>query len=110
MLNLDAAGDLFVDPGTERSMQTVWPLRRPQQVFPLHPPRRRLMDDIAQTPEELIANMSNDELQELLGELGFDATDEQAAGIKDLVAQLGSLEAAIGALEMLDDLEVRRAA
>ncbi len=68
------------------------------------------MDDVTQTPEELIANMSTDELQELLGELGFDATDEQAAGIKDLVAQLGSLEAAMGALEVLDDLDVRRAA
>ncbi len=68
------------------------------------------MDDVTQTPEELIANMSTDELQELLGELGFDATDEQATGIKDLVAQLGSLEAAINALEVLDDLDARRAA
>jgi len=68
------------------------------------------MDDFAQTPEELIANMNTDELQELLSELGFDATDEQAAGIKDLVAQLGSLEAAINALEVLDDMDIRRAA
>lgn len=68
------------------------------------------MDETTQTPEELIANMSTDELQELLGELGFDASDEQAEGIKDLVAQLGSLEAAINALEILDDLDIRRAA
>ncbi|HBJ33823.1 MAG TPA: hypothetical protein DDZ51_03465 [Planctomycetaceae bacterium] len=68
------------------------------------------MDDITQTPEELIANMSTDELQELLGELGVDASDDQAAGIKDLVAQLGSLEAAMNALEVLDDLDFRRAA
>lgn len=68
------------------------------------------MDDKAQTPEELIACMSLDELQELLGELGFDASDEQTAGIQQLVGQLGSLEEAISAIEVLDGLDVRRAA
>lgn len=69
-----------------------------------------VMDDIAQTPEQLIACMSTDELQELLAELGVDANDQQTAGIKDLVAQLGSLEDAISALELLDGLDDRRAA
>ncbi len=69
------------------------------------------MDESTQTPEEMIAEMSTDELQELLGELGFETTDEQAAGIKQLVAQLGSLEAAIETLSELDeDDDVRRAA
>jgi hypothetical protein len=68
------------------------------------------MDETMQTPEEMIAEMSTDELQELLGELGFDATDQQAAGIKQLVDQLGSLEAAIEALFQLDDEPGRRAA
>ncbi len=63
-----------------------------------------------QTPEEMIAEMSTDELQELLGELGIDANEQQAAGIKQLVDQLGSLEAAIEALFQLDDQTGRRAA
>jgi|GEM_PF-1020889 len=67
-------------------------------------------DETMQTPEEMIAEMSTDELQELLGELGFDATDQQAAGIKQLVNQLGSLEAALETLFQLDDETGRRAA
>lgn len=70
------------------------------------------MDETMQTPEELIAQMSTAELQELLEELGFDSTDVQAAGIKDLIARLGSLEAAIETLLQLDEAEdqIRRAA
>src|SRR5690606_21718549 len=67
-------------------------------------------DETMQTPEEMIAEMSTDELQELLGELGIDANEQQAAGIKQLVDQLGSLEAAIEALFQLDDQTGRRAA
>ena len=66
------------------------------------------MDDSMQTPEEMIAQMSTDELQELLAELGFDTTAQQAQGIQQLVAQLGSLEAAIETLADLD--QIRRAA
>lgn len=66
------------------------------------------MDDTMQTPEEMIAQMSTDELQELLAELGFDTTPRQAQGIQQLVAQLGSLEAAIETLADLD--QIRRAA
>lgn len=51
------------------------------------------------TPEELIVQMSVDELQELLGEMGFDATAEVAEWIQQLVKQLGSLEAAIDVLD-----------
>jgi len=67
-------------------------------------------DETMQTPEEMIAEMSTDELQELLGELGVDATEQQAAGVKQLVAQLGSLESAIETLFQLDEASGRRAA
>jgi hypothetical protein len=61
------------------------------------------------TPEELIEEMTTLELQELLGELGLEATESQATGIKSLVKQLGTLEAA---LEMISSFqnETRRAA
>jgi hypothetical protein len=55
------------------------------------------------TPEELIAAMTTEELQELLGEMGLEATEAQAQGIKTLVEQLGTLEAA---LEMIASFEV----
>ena len=67
-------------------------------------------DETMQTPEDMIAEMSTDELQELLGELGFDATEQQAAGIQQLVHELGSLEGALETLFQLDDEAVRRAA
>lgn len=55
------------------------------------------------TPEELIAAMTTEELQELLGEMGLESTEAQAQGIKTLVEQLGTLEAA---LEMIASFEV----
>ena len=55
------------------------------------------------TPEELIAAMTTEELQELLGEMGLEATEAQAQGIKALVEQLGTLEAA---LEMIASFEI----
>ncbi len=42
--------------------------------------------------------MSSDELQELLGEIGFEASESMARCIQNLVKQLGSLEAAIDVL------------
>lgn len=47
-----------------------------------------------ETPEELIEAMSTQELQELLLELGIEATEAQANGIKQLVRQLGTLDEA----------------
>lgn len=47
------------------------------------------------TPEELIAAMTTEELQELLEEMGIEATQSQASGIKSLVRELGTLEAAL---------------
>jgi hypothetical protein len=84
----------------------------PDDVHPDTPNRQgsKIMDDFSQNPEELIAGMSTDELQELLAELGIEATDEEAAGIKSLVAEMGSLEAAISTLEVLDEVDARRAA
>jgi len=63
------------------------------------------------TPEELIIAMTTEELCELLGEMGFEATDDQAGCIKALVEQMGSLEAALEALSETESVEdVRRAA
>jgi len=61
------------------------------------------------TPEELITAMTTEELQELLDEMGFGSTEAQATGIKSLVAQLGSLDAAIDAIATFET-DVRRAA
>ncbi len=62
-----------------------------------------------QSPEQLIAAMTNEELQELLSELGLEATESQAISVKNLVRQFGSLDVAmefIGSFER----EARRAA
>jgi len=48
------------------------------------------------------------EIQELLSDMGFEPTAELAAGIKQLVRDTGSLDAAIVALH--DDRVTRRAA
>lgn len=58
------------------------------------------MDFEEMSPEELIAQLSGDELQELLLEMGIDTTVEQAMAIKSLVADVGSLEQV---MEMLSD-------
>lgn len=68
------------------------------------------MDDSHRTPEELIAEMGADELCELLEELGVAATEDQAEGIQQLVARLGSLEAAIETLLAMHEIDQRRAA
>ncbi len=62
-----------------------------------------------QSPEQLIVAMTNEELQELLSELGLEATESQAISVKNLVKQFGSLDVAmefIGSFER----EARRAA
>lgn len=68
------------------------------------------MDESTPLPEELIASMSTSELAEVLEELGIEADELQAAAIQRLVAQLGSLEAAIEALDFLDETDDRMAA
>ncbi len=60
------------------------------------------------TPEELILNMSTDELQELLDDMGLTASQEMAQCIQSLVRETESLEAAIEALA--EASPVRRAA
>jgi hypothetical protein len=62
-----------------------------------------------ESPEALIAAMTSDELQELLSEIGIEATESQVMGIKSLVAQLGSLEAVLETLESFQ-ADARRAA
>lgn len=63
-----------------------------------------------ETPEDLIAQLSIPELVEVLEELGIEADHEQAASIQKLVAQLGSVEAAIEVVQELGDSWDRRAA
>jgi hypothetical protein len=68
------------------------------------------MDESTPLPEELIAGMSTSELAEVLEDLGIEADEAQAAAIQRLVAQLGSLEAAIEAIDFLDETDDRMAA
>jgi len=63
-----------------------------------------------ETPEELIAEMTTSELLELLDEMGFEATEMQAASIKSLIQETGSLDAALAVICDCDDDDVRRAA
>lgn len=63
-----------------------------------------------ETPEDLIAQLSIPELVEVLEELGIEADHKQAASIQKLVAQLGSVEAAIEAVQELGEPRDRRAA
>lgn len=66
------------------------------------------MDASHQTPEDLIAQMNLEELQEVLAEMGLEASRSTAAGVQDLVRHLGSLEAAL--IAVTDDQIMRRAA
>jgi hypothetical protein len=70
---------------------------------------RRTESVMMETPEELIAAMSSEELQELLGEMGFVATSSQVNSIKGLVQQMGTLDAALETIAGFES-EVRRAA
>ncbi|MFM2001565.1 MAG: hypothetical protein RI963_991 [Planctomycetota bacterium] len=63
-----------------------------------------------ETLEDLIAQLRIPELVEVLEDLGIEANHEQAASIQKLVAQLGSVEAAIEAVQELGDSRDRRAA
>lgn len=68
------------------------------------------MEERNPAPEQLISGMSTPELVELLEELGIEADESQAGVIQQLVVQLGSLEGAIEALELLGRIDARRAA
>ena len=50
------------------------------------------------TPEELICQMSKEELMELLEEIGMESSAAMADVIKNLVRELGTLESAIEAV------------
>ena len=63
----------------------------------------------ASTTEDWIMQMDVGELQELLADMGLEeASRSTAAGVQELVKQLGSLEAAI--IAVTDDQVMRRAA
>ena len=56
------------------------------------------MSDQPLTPEELILQMTGDELQELLADLELESTPQMVDGIKRLVSELGDLESVIAIL------------
>lgn len=56
------------------------------------------MDEFNQSPEDLIAGMSPDEICELLEEIGIETSSEQAEMIQELIEELGSLEEALEVL------------
>jgi len=62
-----------------------------------------------ETPEELIAAMTVEELQELLGDMGINASESQVDSIKALVKQMGTLDAALETIASFQS-DVRRAA
>lgn len=66
------------------------------------------MSGESMTPEELILNLTTDELIELLEDMGLESSPAVADGIRRLVAELGSVEAAVIALT--DDQHFGRAA
>lgn len=68
------------------------------------------MDDTNLSPEEMIAGMTPAEICELLAEMGMETTASEAAAIQELVAELGSIEAAFDALAESSPAAERRAA
>lgn len=68
------------------------------------------MDESNLTSESLIAQMTPEEICELLSEMGMETTEEQAAAIQRLIGELGSLEAAFDALQDDSDQADRAAA
>lgn len=68
------------------------------------------MDYEELSPEELIAQLSGDELQELLLEMGIDTTIEQAMAIQSLVAEVGCLEQVMQMLTDTDGQDTSQAA
>lgn len=68
------------------------------------------MDESNLTSENLIAEMTPEEICELLSEMGMETTIEQAAAIQHLIGEVGSLEAAFDALQDDADPADRQAA
>jgi hypothetical protein len=63
------------------------------------------MNEQKQTPEELIAGMAPDEICELLEEIGIEVDRDEASSIQRLIADLGSLDAALQAFGGEDDAQ-----
>lgn len=68
------------------------------------------MDESNLSSENLIAEMTPEEICELLSEMGTETTVDQAAAIQRLIGELGSLEAAFEALQDDSDQADRAAA
>jgi len=60
------------------------------------------------SPEEVILQMTSEELCELLEDMGLEASPQIAHGIRRLIVELGSVDAAIVALS--DQQQTRDAA
>jgi hypothetical protein len=58
------------------------------------------MDD-----EVRIQDLAADEIRDLLLEEGSDLDEQQAAALKEFIAEIGGLENALAAVAMLSDLE-----
>lgn len=57
-------------------------------------------------PDQIrIQDLAADEIAELLAMEGSDLTEEQAADLRDFIEQIGGIENAYAALEMLSQLE-----
>ena len=57
-------------------------------------------------PDQIrIQDLAADEIAELLAMQGSDLTEEQAADLRDFVEQIGGVENACAAIEMLSQLE-----
>ncbi|WP_164101752.1 hypothetical protein [Candidatus Laterigemmans baculatus] len=57
------------------------------------------MDESNLSSENLIAEMTPEEICELLAEMGMETTTDQAESLQRLIGELGSLEEAIEALQ-----------
>jgi hypothetical protein len=62
--------------------------------------REMIMDD-----EVRIQVLAADEIRELLLEEGSELDEQQAAALKEFIAEIGGLENALAAVEMLRELE-----
>jgi hypothetical protein len=65
-----------------------------------HSPPEMIMDD-----EIRIQDLADDEIRELLLEEGSELDEEQAAALKEFIAEIGGLENALAAVAMLSQLE-----
>ena len=79
---------------------SVSDLRVRTEPPPTHSYLETTMDD-----EIRIQDLAADEIRDLLLEEGREVDEQQAAALKDFIAEIGGLENALAAVAMLGDLE-----